>query len=105
MKSSALFHAIVLAFAWAALLGSGSLKMEGEKIMVTGRVYVMGNEPFTVVAIEQDDGKVYALVGDHEKELRKLQGKRVTVKGKLSEKRPRGAEAIDVISYELARRK
>lgn len=101
MNRTGIFYRIVLILTCAALLGAGSLKMEAGKIEVTGRVYVMGNEPFTVVAIERDDGKVYALVGDHEKELRKLQGKRVTVKGKLSEERPRGAEAIDVMSYKL----
>lgn len=102
MKSSRLIYMVVLTFAWAALLGAGSLKMGAEEMEVTGRVYVMGNEPFTVAAIELDDGKVYALVGDHDKELRKLQGKRVTVRGKMSKEKPRGAEAIDVVSYELA---
>ncbi len=96
---------MVLIFAWAGLLGAGSLKMGVEEMEVTGRVYIMGNEPFTVAAIELDDGKVYALVGDHEKELRKLRGKRVTVRGKLSKEKPRGAEAIDVVSYELAEQK
>jgi hypothetical protein len=104
-KSGRSFYLLALLFAWAALLGAGSLKMGADEIQVTGRVYVMGNEPFTVVAIERDDGKVYALVGDQEKELRKLQGKRVTVRGKLSKERPRGAEAIDVTSYELAGKK
>jgi hypothetical protein len=99
------FYWLALILAWAAMLGAGSLKMGADEIQVTGRVYVMGNEPFTVVAIELDDGKVYALVGDQEKKLRTLQGKRVTVRGRLSKERPRGAEAIDVTSYELAGKK
>lgn len=102
MKSSRTLYIVVLTFAWAALLGAGSLKMGADEVEVTGKVYVMGNEPFTVAAIELDNGKVYALVGDHEKDLRKLQGKRVTVRGKLSKEKPRGAEAIDVVFYELA---
>jgi hypothetical protein len=105
MKRSRPFYLLVLLFAWAAMLGAGSLKMGADEIQVTGKVYVMGNEPFTVVAIELDDGKAYALVGDQEKELRKLQGKRVTVRGRLSKERPRGAEAINVTSYELAGQK
>jgi hypothetical protein len=86
-------------------LGAGSLKMKKDEIQVTGRIYVMGNEPFTQVAIQLDDGKVYALTGEYDKELRSLQGKRVTVKGRLSGKTPRGAEAIEVKSFQLSEKK
>jgi hypothetical protein len=51
------------------------------------------------VAIELDDGKVYALVGEHEKELRSLQGKRLTIKGTLGGQTTRGGEAIEVKSF------
>jgi hypothetical protein len=86
-------------------LGAGSLKMEKDEIQVAGRIYVMGNEPFTQVAIQLDNGKVYALTGEYDKELRTLQGKRLTVKGKLSGKTPRGAEAIEVKSFQLSEKK
>lgn len=86
-------------------LGAGSLKMKKDEVQVTGRVYVMGNEPFTQVAIQLDDGKVYALTGEYDKELRSLQGKRVTVKGRLIGKTPRGAESIEVKSYQLSEKK
>jgi hypothetical protein len=86
-------------------LGMGSLKMKKDEIQVTGRIYVMGNEPFTQVAIQPDDGKVYALIGEYDKELRSLQGKRVTVNGKLSGKTPRGAEAIEVKSFQVLEKK
>jgi hypothetical protein len=79
--------------------------MEKDELQVTGRIYVMGNEPFTQVAIRLDNGKVYALTGEYDKELRNLQGKRVTVKGRLSGKTPRGAEAIEVRSFELSEKK
>lgn len=85
-------------------LGAGSMKME-EEIQVTGRIYVMGHEPFTQLGIELDNGKVYALVGEHDKELRGLQGKRLTVKGKLGGKTNRGAEAIKVSSFKVAESK
>ena len=71
-----------------------------EEVQVTGRIYVMGNEPFTQVAIQLDDGKVYALTGEYDKDLRALQGKRLAIKGKLSGKTPRGAEAIEVKSFQ-----
>jgi hypothetical protein len=86
-------------------LGAGSLKMKKDEVQVAGRIYVMGNEPFTQVAIQTDDGKVYALTGEYDKELRSLQGKRVTVKGRLSGKTPRGAEAIEVKSFQLSEKK
>jgi hypothetical protein len=80
-------------------LGAGSMK-DKEEIQVTGRIYVMGNEPFTQVAIQQDDGKVYALTGEYDKEFRRLQGKRVTVNGKLRGKTTRGVDAIEVKSFQ-----
>jgi hypothetical protein len=82
-------------------IGAGSMKVEKEEMQVTGRVYVMGNEPFTQVAIQLDDGRIYAMTGGYDKELRGLQGKRVTVNGKLSGKTPRGAEAIEVKSFQV----
>jgi len=82
------------------IIGAGSMKGGKEDIQVTGRIYVMGNEPFTQVAIQLDDGKVYALIGEYDKDLRALQGKRVTVSGKLSGKTSRGAEAIEVKSFQ-----
>ena len=85
-------------------LGAGSMK-DKEEIQVTGRIYVMGNEPFTQVAIQQDDGKVYALTGEYDKEFRRLQGKRVTVKGKLRGKTTRGVDAIEVKSFQVLEQK
>ena len=94
---------VVGAFFLALLgtIGAGSMKAGREEIEVTGRIYVMGNEPFTQVAIQLDDGKIYALSGGYDKELRSLQGKRVAVNGKLSGKTPRGAEAIEVKSFQV----
>jgi hypothetical protein len=85
-------------------LGAGSLKME-EAIQVTGRIYVMGHEPFSQLGIELDNGEVYALVGDREKVLRGLQGKRLTVKGKFGGKTRGGAESIQVSSFKAAESK
>jgi hypothetical protein len=61
----------------------------------------MGNEPFTQVAVQLCDGKDYAPIGEYDKELRALQGKRVTVSGKLSGKTSRGAEGIEVKSFQV----
>ena len=96
---------ILLAFISAATLGAGSMKKGSDEMEVTGKVYLMGNEPFTYVALRMDDGQVYALLGEHEKELRRLQGRRVTVAGKLSEEKPRGAKAIEVKSFRVVEEK
>jgi len=96
---------ILLAFICAATLGAGSMKKGSDEMEVIGKVYVMGNEPFTHVALKMDDGQVYALVGEHEKELRRLQGRRVMVVGKPSEERPRGAKAIEVKSFRVLEEK
>ncbi len=98
-----LFGALLLVL--LGTLGAGSLKMKKDEVQVTGRIYVMANEPFTQVAIQLDDGKVYALTGGYDKELRSLQGKRVTVNGRLSGKPPRGAEAIEVKSFQVLEKK
>lgn len=96
---------ILLAFAGAATLGAGTMKKGSDEMEVIGKVYLMGNEPFTHAALETDDGQVYALVGEHEKELRRLQGKRVKVVGKPSEEKPRGATAIEVKSFRVIEEK
>jgi hypothetical protein len=98
MKSVAV---TVLLLVLSGIIGEGSMKGGEEEVQVTGRIYVMGNEPFTQVAIQLDDGKVYALTGEYDKDLRALQGKRLTIKGKLSGKTPRGAEAIEVKSFQV----
>jgi hypothetical protein len=48
---------------------------------VTGKIRLVGNEPFTHLVITTDDGKDYLVQGKLEKEMRTLQYQRVTVKG------------------------
>jgi hypothetical protein len=81
--------------------GAGGMGMTKAEIEVTGRIYLMGNEPFTQVAVELDDGTVYALVGDRGKELRGLQGKRLIIRGRVSGKKAQGVEALQVQSYQI----
>ncbi len=94
-----LFFALLL-FVILGTLGAGNMKA-GKQMEIVGKIYVMGNEPFTKVAIKLDDGQVYALLGEYDRELRKLQGKRVSVTGEPSEERPRGANAIVVRSFKV----
>ena len=101
----AIFHAGLLISIFLLTLGAGSMKSKSDEIQLVGRVYVMGNEPFTLVALKLDDGEVYALLGEHDKELRGLQGKRISVVGKASEEKPRGAKAMIVESFKVLEQK
>lgn len=92
---------ILLSFIFTATLGAGSLKKGSEEMEISGKIYIMGNEPFTHAAIQMDDGQVFALVGEQEKELRRLQGRRLLITGKPSAEEPRGARAIEVKSFRV----
>jgi hypothetical protein len=95
----------LIPFLFIVTLGAGSLKEGKGEMEVTGKVYVMGNEPFSQAAIQMDDGQVYALVGVHEKELRRHQGRRVSVTGRPSVEKPRGSKAIEVKSFRVLEEK
>ncbi len=105
LNGSKIFFAGFLLLLSIGTLGAGNMKMGKDEIQVTGRIYVMGNEPFTEVAIKTDGGKVYALTGEYDKAFRSLQGKRVTVQGRLSGKTTRGAAAIEVKSFQVLEEK
>ena len=91
----------LLVFIFQGTLWAGGMKSGNEEVEIVGRVYVMGNEPFTQVALKLDDGQVYVLLGEHDKGLRGLQGKRLSVVGTPSEEKPRGAKALVVKSFKV----
>jgi hypothetical protein len=87
-------------------LGAGKhMPKERNEIEIMGRIYIAGYEPFTHVALEQDDGMVFILTGGNEKELRALQGKRLVVTGILGGRMARGAQSLEVRSYRPADKK
>jgi hypothetical protein len=92
---------ILLSSILMATLGAGSLKGGREEMEITGKISVIGNEPFTQVAIRSEDGQVYVLVGEHSLELGRLQGRRVAMTGKPSEEKPRGIQAVEVKSFRV----
>ncbi len=92
---------LLLSFILMATLGAGSLKGGKEEMEVTGKLALVGNEPFSQVAIRTEDGQVYALVGKYDQELRRLQGRRVAVTGRPTEEKPRGMQAIEVKSFRV----
>ena len=91
----------VILFVFLGTLGAGSMKSKSESVEVAGKVYVMGNEPLTHVGLKADDGEVYVLQGEHEKQLRSLQGKRLSVKGQIVQEKVRGARAVEVTSFRV----
>lgn len=68
-----------------------------EQVVVSGRVYIMGNEPFTEVAIEAEGGKVYVLHGEKADGIRKLQERIIEIKGSLLPRQSREKGVHDVI--------
>ena len=70
-------------------------------ITVTGKIRVVGNEPFTHLVITTDDGKDYLVQGDLEKELRALQYQRVTVTGTHLEPAGEFKYRIEVKEYNI----
>ena len=56
--------------------------MGGQGIAATGRVIVTGSAPHVLLVLESDTG-AYELVGDHAAELWSLQGRQVTVRGRV----------------------
>ena len=100
-KARAVAGGAVLLFIFMAALGAGSMKEKKDEVELSGKVYLMGNEPFPQVALKGDDGIVYALKGEHEKELRGLQGKRLSVKGAPGREKVRGAASVEVKSYRV----
>jgi hypothetical protein len=74
---------------------------EQEIITVTGKIRVVGNEPFTHLVITADDGKDYLVQGDLEKELRALQYQRATVRGTHLKPAGEFKYRIDVKEYNI----
>jgi len=51
--------------------------------VIEGRLYLVGNEPFTELAIETEAGEVYALRGHLVNELKNLQGQWMKLGGRI----------------------
>lgn len=81
------------------------IERRGETIEVSGRIYNIGNDPFTQLAIETDDGLVYGLISKSKVTgLGDLGFKRAKVKGYLLGRTPpsfRTEKSIDVIDFEV----
>jgi len=96
---------LLLSFIIMATLGAGSLKGGREEMEITGKIAVIGNEPFAQLAIRADDGQTYVLLGERSAELRRLQGRRVAVTAGPSEEKPRGIQAVEVKSFRILEEK
>lgn len=61
------------------LLSCSGSKQDDGSGLIEGKIYMTGNEPFTHLAVEREDGQVFILSGPEElmKELQELQGKTV----------------------------
>lgn len=60
-------------------------KAESDVDVVTGKVKVYGNEPFTFLGFVTEDNKQYKLKGDDKLllEIQNAQGRKIEIKGKI----------------------
>lgn len=86
---------IVLFMCMFFLIGIGCK----DAINVVGRIYIVGNEPLTEVAIETEDGKTYAIVGEVADSLKKMQDELIEIKGKLRGRTSYTKQSIYVVEY------
>lgn len=68
-------------------------------VTVKGYVTMIGNEPFTQLAIVTAENVTYELVGAKAEELAALQGSLVEVQGRAAGKGLYAEEKIEVITY------
>ena len=78
---------VVLAVIVAAGLSACSTYKEGQKLTITGRLRLVGNEPFTHLVVTTADNKDFYLPDQSRNEYRRLIGSQVTVDGTLSIKK------------------
>ena len=79
---------------------SSDLRLGGAGILV-GRIFVIGNEPFTKVGLEAETGEMYVLecTPDLQTVLRRKQGATMKIHYEMSERVPEGL-AVKVIRAE-----
>jgi hypothetical protein len=87
-------HIVIwLLFSVIAFCGcAGSKQSNTERGTITGRIFVVGNEPFTKIAVETAEGVMVLLRCDKktEQELRKNQGHTVQIEYDGIEQAPEG---------------
>ena len=70
-------------------LSDSSHNPPGANLVMAGVIYVAGSEPATVLTLRPDTGHTVGLEGDLTRELRRLSGARVEVRGALAPTGPR----------------
>jgi len=75
--------------------------MQQDTVVITGRIFVTGHEPFTVLAIEREDGSAVVISADDPlyKELWSYQNKTLQCKGKYIPD-PLHGQAFYVINFQ-----
>lgn len=71
---------------------------------VVGTIYIMGNEPFTSVALETPEGKVYRVstTKELEQRLRGLQGRKVELEFTKIARSPEGQTIVVSVVRDLS---
>ena len=95
---SALFMYLLMS---ACTANDIDVKHNHELITITGKIRLVGNEPFPHLVITTDDGKDYLVQGDLEKELRAFQRLRVKVNGTKLPPKVNFFYCIEVEEYKI----
>ncbi len=90
---------VIAMFALAIVSCCPSRQAQDDPGALTGTVVIIGNEPFTVPALQTADGSIHRLSCSKELErvLRSVQGKRVRLAGTAGEKATRELHVTDVV--------
>lgn len=94
-------RAAIIVLSLAAGLGCANIESHQNEIHVAGRIFILGNEPFTKPAVQLDDGRVLVLAGHKVEELRNYQGKRLYLTGYYRQAPPGGIDQLELVSYRI----
>ncbi len=97
LKSCSLKFLLFIAFLPVISINCASIQNVSSQKTVKGKVYFTGNEPFKSLALQINENKIYILEGSKVKELEKLQGRIVSVKGEIKSTEKPGFDGILII--------
>lgn len=66
---------------------ANSTNPKGKSLEITGLLYVMGNEPFTHLAIRSEGGEVFVIDDSQKEQYFSYQNKMVKIRGRMLKKK------------------
>ena len=87
--------AVLFSLALLPAMGGGESDLpyrDGERITVEGRIRLVGNEPFTRLVVQIDDGQSFYLPDEVRHELTAMQGRTMRLSGTVRIRRLKSAD-------------